>query len=580
MWSTLGIFRIEANAILLSGDEVRSYVNGLFVFSEDIVIEGNVTLLVENATIRFIQTAPNQYGITLRNPANGNPRLIVKNSVFQCPRSIKVSLWDNSSAELDGLEFNGSSSSLLELHDYSSLLTIGDCAFYYVELHDFANATVTSSRVYSLSCSENSTSTVSTSTLKRVSASDNCSLDISLSDVEASLSVDDSAQVSLEYSTVKNSAVTASKDSRISLVNKIRFSKVKCNLFDRSSVSISKASTVAGKVTEFTCKDNSTLMLNDCSFDGASFKMRDRSVLKVENSNLALSILESYNSSLVEFLHSGQSWLFSCNDESKALCSNSSFNLLSTDDSSSLHLDRCTVDLLRGYSRSGIVVSNTTIDEMLLELQSAHLDLSSLSKGFFDELSIQSEDFSVVLLDTRIESGWNLNLLGSSNLTFHNSELLNLDVVGSSKVTLWNTTSLNLNAEGMAEVNDWVFLTVNVKDYFGSPVKNANITVTLPDSFVDTALTDDDGEAVFEVLARTVNASGDFGNRDCEVSVYYGDFSSQIAVDLSETRFVSSSVPSPWWYLYVLWGSVAVIIIVCCLAIVWVFRRRLRSKKD
>ncbi len=577
--ATLGIFRIEAKAVLLSGDEVRTYANGLFIFSEDIVVEGNATLLIENATIKFVQNASYQYGIKLRNPTNGSPRLIARNSVFQCPRSIKVSLWDNSSAELSGLEFNVSSSSLIELYDSSSLLAIGDCTVNYVELHDFANATFTSSSVYSLSCSDNSVASVSASSLKRVSANDNCSLSLSLSNIESSLSVDDSAEVALEYSNVKNSVVNVRKDSLLSMANSMRFSAVKFNLFDRANVSISGAAIISGAVSVFTCKGNSTLVMSDCLFNGVSFKIHDNSVFKAKSSRLNTATLETYNSTQIELSHSALNWLFSCNDESEASCLNCSFVVLSLDDFSILHLDGCVVELFRGYSQSDIVISNTTIGEVLLELQSINMSFSSLSKGFFAELIIQSGSLSAALSDTTIQSGWDLVLIGSSDLTFHDSDLLNLNVE-SSKVELWNTTFVNLDTKGSAQVNVWVFLTVVVKDYFGNPVENANVTVLLPDSSMDNSLTDDDGTAVFEVLMRSVNASGDFTNRDCEVGIYYGDSSSQMTIDLEETKLVSSTVPSPWWYLYALWGSIIAAIVVCCLAITWVLRRKSRSKKD
>lgn len=86
--------------LVLSGNDLMT-IEDVYNINGSIVVEGNATLILNNAIINFTQSTSRQYDITLRNPANGRPRLQGFNSVIMPSdpaHDIVTYLRDNSTA--------------------------------------------------------------------------------------------------------------------------------------------------------------------------------------------------------------------------------------------------------------------------------------------------------------------------------------------------------------------------------------------------------------------------------------------------------------------------------------------------
>jgi len=86
--------------LILNGNNVAG-IEGMFDINGSIIIEGNASLILRNALLNFVQTTDNQFNLTLRNPANGNPRIVAYNSTLDSNADLDFTLEGNSTAELN-----------------------------------------------------------------------------------------------------------------------------------------------------------------------------------------------------------------------------------------------------------------------------------------------------------------------------------------------------------------------------------------------------------------------------------------------------------------------------------------------
>lgn len=82
-----GISTVRASPSVYQGDLTLTgnnvtVIEGQFDINGSIIIENNATLILRNAVVNFTQTSHHQFGMTLQNPTNGNPRLIIENTTL------------------------------------------------------------------------------------------------------------------------------------------------------------------------------------------------------------------------------------------------------------------------------------------------------------------------------------------------------------------------------------------------------------------------------------------------------------------------------------------------------------------
>ena len=566
-------WKFDVKALEIDGNGVHELVNEVFEFSDDIIIEGSATLLVENATIRFLQTKSYQFEMRLQKSESGNPRLIVKNATFESSRPFRISLYDNSSAEFYGLQFDYD----LELFDSSTVNVFDGSSVYYIRAYGSSNVNAVGSDVFYLYAYDESLMKISTCDVNRVEASDNSEVDVSVSSIKYSVTADDSSHVLVSYSSFSGS-VLSKKTSNVLFLESVS-SKANVEIRDHGNVTLLDSIILTSKFSsDFSAKDFSMVYICNSNINDVSFSGYENSTIKIENSVLTSTYIRSFENSLLQVLDSSVSWLLECEGNAYVVGVDSSFTVASGKGSAHLFFDNCTVALLRGYEASEIVVSTSIVEEVTLDLDSMNVTLSNFGTGFFNHLELIASGLNVTFLDTMVSTGWSLRFHGSSNVTFQDSELMILGASDSSKIWMWNSTWIGMNIAGASEVYVWSCLKVKAVDYFGSSIEGANVTVTLSGVPVESQLTGRDGVAIFELLEKVVNGSGSYSTGNYEVDVVFGVYSADSHISLNGSQLSVLNLQSPWWYWHMILGSIITVVVVLGLSVFLIFKRRKKSE--
>lgn len=103
--------------LVLSGNDV-CIISGEFNINGSIIVTENATLVLRDAFLRFTPTGSFRT-ITLMNPAGGNPRLILENSIIDAGGLFTILLYGNSTAQINQLDAAGATWLWLVLNDFS-----------------------------------------------------------------------------------------------------------------------------------------------------------------------------------------------------------------------------------------------------------------------------------------------------------------------------------------------------------------------------------------------------------------------------------------------------------------------------
>jgi len=210
----------------------------------------------------------------------------------------------------------------------------------------------------------------------------------------------------------------------------------------------------------------------------------------------------------------------------------------------------------------------------MLELASMNLSLSDFGSGFIENFGFSVLDFNVTLVDTYIESGWSFRFLGSSNVSLYNSNFVNLGAFERSKVYALNCSYSSLNVKDSAEVSLWSYLKVHLVDYFGGPLKSVNVSIN-HDGFSNSGVTDLNGDVIFELFDKRVNATGEYSAGKYGLNIVFGNGSYGYDVAMNGSQMLAYSLPSPWWYWYAIYAILIVaVIVIGTVAFLFLKRRR------
>jgi len=566
------LFISDVKGLTVSDGEVRYYVNGSFTFNEAIVLQGNATLVVENATLEFVQTRDYQYGIELRGSADKFPSLRVKNATLKSSKGVLISLYGYSSGEVVALQFDGAGKS-------KGKVTLYDGAYFrassstvpYIYCYGSSRLELAGSSLNYLYVYDNSSGVVDGCTIYTVKVYNHGLVNVSLSTVKSSIYVEDAAKVFVSASSVIGD-VSSSDNSTVSVFNS-NVHQFKVKAYDFSSIFLRNVTYSPYKYpSEVKAGGFASVQLVNCKLSNFVFETRGNSSLRIEDSSISSSIFYFYENSMAYFSDSYVDWLVEAFDRSRINAVDSTFNILSLEDSSNLNASGCSVGWVRCYESSRILAADSKCREVLVELVSLNTTLSGFHEGYFEEYSFVAGGLNATFLRSSIDVGWSFRFLGVSNVTFYDSRLINLYVGDQSMLHLFNTSYVNLNVRDAASVDVWSYLVVRVVDYFGAPVEGVNVTVLLPSPL--TKFTDGNGEAVFLLLEKFVNASGEFPANRYSFKVVFGGSPADYSVELAGSRMFTCGVASPWWYWYMVYGIVAVAIVGVGFGVFTFLRRR------
>jgi hypothetical protein len=167
---------VYQGSLILTGNNVTT-IAGRFYINGSIIVEDNATLVLNDATVNFTQTGHYQFNITLKNPANGNPRLQSSNSTITSSSSywFMVSLYQNSSATIT----NSTDTAYLRTYD-SANVSVSNSTIEFLDMYGSSIVSVSNSTIPdALQASDFPTVSVSNSSVAFLSiwsTSVNCSI--------------------------------------------------------------------------------------------------------------------------------------------------------------------------------------------------------------------------------------------------------------------------------------------------------------------------------------------------------------------------------------------------------------------
>lgn len=470
--------------LVIGGNNVTSFVNAYVNITGNIVVEGNATLRLINATI-FLkgQTTHYQYNITFQNPLNGNPRLIASNAVVRSEKLSAIRFFENSSAVANGLKC---ASSDLDAYDYSVLSLSGFLArILYIYGHSSVSVSgsdmkttkvyvwdsavfqvlnsTTMDSLYSYNYASvklSSGSTVSKDFYVRgsslVSIRDNCT-------VGGTLKVYDFSRVSIAYLVYSRGAgkiqkITAEDFANVSIASSFVSSIA---VSDNVSVSVSYCQYPSTMISSISAEDSSNLSIISSYVD--SLKVSDWAYVSISSSQVE-GISASGHSRIVASgvtLTKGVEVLpvkgkYAASDFSQLIISGLSVRPSKT------------VSLIEGSGGSFVEISNSTVTYSVLRIREnsvasfvnvnvsssrfyveGHSNVSISSSSITDRIEIadyssayvsSSQLYSVIVEDSSSAFIWSsqVNLLHA--LDFSNTTLSSCVVDG-----IW-IEALNVNA--------------------------------------------------------------------------------------------------------------------------------------
>jgi hypothetical protein len=118
---------VHQDDLLLSDNDVYT-ITGNFDINGSIIVEKNATLILRDAVVNFTQARYQQFNMTFRKAANGNPRLFAYNSTITSEFLISIMLYENSTAEIN----NSTIAWYLFALD-SSFLSISNSSHVYIQ---------------------------------------------------------------------------------------------------------------------------------------------------------------------------------------------------------------------------------------------------------------------------------------------------------------------------------------------------------------------------------------------------------------------------------------------------------------
>lgn len=567
---------LNVKGVNIRSGEVRSYINGVFSFGESIIVEGNATLIIENATLEFVQRKDYEYGIILLGSAEGYPTLLAKNVTLRSSRGILISI-SYCLAEIYSLRFDGAGKSKGQVRLYGdAYLRAASSNIPYFYCYGSSRLNLINSVVNYLNVYENASGIIDGCTVYSVKVYDFGSANISLSDVRSSIFAEGFATASVEASSVIG-RVSSSDNSTVKII-KSKVYQMEVTASEHGRVTLENTTSLVSKDPgEIKATGFSTVQLIKCRFSDFIIRVSGNSTLSLMNSSVSGSVFYLSEFSRLNISNSDVDWIVEAFDRSCINAFGSAFNILSFEDSSGLNAVNCKIGRLRCFESSKAFISGSSLRDVSVELVSFNRTLSGFSEGYFDNLSFVAGDLNVTFLRSSVDVGWSFRFLGSSNVSFHDSRLVNLYAGDKSALYLFNTTCVDLDVKDASTVEVWYYLVVRVVDYFGAPVSGVNVSVLLPSPI--TIFTDGDGRASFRLLERVVNASGEHVSREYIFIVAFDGSLSSYSVELAGSRMVTCSVASPWWYWHMVYGIVIASFVVVAFSLFMVRRKRVKVSK-
>ncbi len=551
---------IHQGNLILSGNNVTT-IEGQFDINGSIIVEENATLILKNAVINFTQKEWKQFNITLRNPTNGNPRLLVSYATIISTLDIQFEMYfyGNSTAQISHLFVHNKiiayETSWLNITDSlhiwyidlrdSSSANISNSEFWYVKPHDTASVFMKDSEI--IMAMENygtSTSSVSNTTIgflgtytSSITALSNCNISnmrpqggqlSSLTAFDCNIdNFDVSTSCPIYMSNCTASSFEAGGKSNVTLSD---CSVNGMYIHSSSFVTVLNELTTNGSII---VEENATLTLADAllNFTQTENWQFELTLDNPANGNPKLHISNTIVTSTYSYsikLHQNSSgvindtqltaaighycWLWTYDSVTSSL-QNLTVHGLSSSSSSGISLLDSTVVILNIYESCDASAHNSTI-KTANSYGTATIYISECTLN-----NVQTFDQSVVsIFDSTVYSLYSQNV---TTIWLENSTYVDYIVFNESKIFIC-----------------W-YLDVQVEDSISQAVPSATVTASYPNGTqADSDLTDGYGWTRLTLIEKMINMTGEFSIENYTVEASYDIYQDQTTVNMTENKEV------------------------------------------
>ncbi|MEM0357380.1 MAG: hypothetical protein QXL77_03280 [Candidatus Bathyarchaeia archaeon] len=183
--------KIASGDLVLSDNDVYT-ITGNYYMDGSIIVTENATLVIENARLTFMQTAPFQFNITLRDAAGGSPRLVIDNATIDtCNRHFGIVFYENSTVQINRTQPVSSSPIYLLLYNSSSA-DVSESTLTEISLYNLASLHLFSSGLTLLRAVDESHVIVENTNIYYLYAANGAEVEVSDSTIADILSVQSS----------------------------------------------------------------------------------------------------------------------------------------------------------------------------------------------------------------------------------------------------------------------------------------------------------------------------------------------------------------------------------------------------
>lgn len=617
--------------LTLQGNNYTSFINETVIILGSVTIEDNATLYLENATLLIEQATDGRYNITLRNPVNGQPRIIAKGAtigsnntetalMYAYGGSITATNFTTASLLLSSssLEITGRGSRMGSIRATNATVQLTNATFSLpisLLTLDHCTATISDTDVDTLSARNYSNITYSDGEIsKELIAFGNANVSTMASTI-ASVEVRD-ATLSVTNSTA--SKVVAMKNASLTVTGCVPPYRITLLLLsDNASTSIYNSmitgvsaynysqttlnkTSIAGETSFLSAGGNATMNFHNGKVDHPTVSGNATILFEnVTSHNIAfekdaklnaskLTVTEStfiLGNSQVHITNSTLRGIFSTSDSATAVISNSNSNLTDIRDSSSMSIENCSVTTLRVLDATKATVSNSLIRDLHIQARSINgtfngIKGSSLLYWNFvgnNSITMRGSDSYVpdlTLKNMQVPQNMTLQIFGNSNLTINNAKLVHVDARDNSVITLVNVTLDGYEVSGNSVVYSYWYIHIHLVNSQNAPIESANIAVFAPSGeIIESGVTDSNGwfKSDKRILANVVNSTK--AEKSLVLEIRKDDFLLRELTSNFASGIMTLVLPiqTPWWLQY--WYLITLIVVLAA-GIVFVLIRK------
>ncbi|MGD8545785.1 MAG: hypothetical protein PVH12_06370 [Candidatus Bathyarchaeota archaeon] len=550
---------IHQGDLVLTGNNI-TIINGRFDINGSIIVQENATLHLIDAVVNITQPLMGPYNITLKNPSNGNPRLIVSNSSLESNYGFSIHFYGNSTLLADELR----AYKYVYFYDNSSAIINNSSPILFLRSDHSSNVQISGSEFVQMRCQGSSIVSIADSNVPNfveISSNSNTSI---LDSAVGNMGNYASSKTEVSNCTIMNTYFQGGPSSIVSLVNsgierfrawgsgkifisncttgsstiygssEVSFSNCQnrgwLNASGSSTTTISDQYVVNGTIT---IEENATLALKNAELNFTQTEDWQHGIT-IENPAFGAPKLKVMNTTVV----SNYRYSIKLYDNSSAIIHNSEFKTiigsycwLWTYDSAEAAIQQLKVHGFSSSSTSGIFILDSNIGTLNIyeNCTTRILNSTVTTANSYGTANIVTNKSIIAALQA-----WE-----NSQCTLLDSTVDSLRTYVNSTLHLVNSTYTSTSVHNQSKILVYWYLDVHVIDSIGQDVPSADVTATYKNTTAESEQTDTNGWTPITLIEEKINATGTYPTGNYTIEATYLIYSKSVIVNMTGNQQIT-----------------------------------------